>query len=340
MHSPHQLKSRTGDVNININGHSHSRDPRSSYDRKFARASHITSIPGHPRIRDGSEISSFLVEDLCTPELDEISPWLWLISTPSYTNITALHRQKLRGREIVVMEDPGLHLVWHRGAIYIKPIPRYLLGKDFRKRLLGWEAPSSGKSMKVAAAVRGYLRTYAFLIRHESDFCLAQSEHLRLVPKDIDWDTFSEFISEFEGTDLETVSPRFQTSGELRFSRLTILVKSLLRRWHYRYTHGTYKDYLETFYAPMLFVFATVSVVLNAMQVRLAVDQLDTGQNWQSFWSAARGFALFTMIVTVILAATLIMLLCRGVVNEVIYALTAQVEKRLMRRKEATGQPV
>ncbi|CAK1357588.1 unnamed protein product [Cercospora beticola] len=289
----------------------------------------VGGIPGHPRIRTQTDTVHFLSDDLLTPDLDELSPWLWLMSTPSCTNITPLHQQRLRGREIVIMEDPGLHLVWHHRAIYIKPLPGYLLDSEFRERLLN-SAHCDPKSAAISKAARGFLRSYALLIRHESDFRLAQSEHLQLIPEELDWLGFNEFIANFEDPDPGMVSPRYQNYGELRFSRLNMLVKVFLRKWHYRYTDGRYKDYLETFYAPLLFVFAVTSVVLNAMQVTLAVGGLDN-RHWHSFWAASRGFASFTVAGTSILVVLVIVLLSRKIASEVIYATKMQLRRRFGR---------
>jgi hypothetical protein len=37
----------------------------------------------------------------------------------------------MKRREIVVTEDPRLHLVWIYDRVFIKPLPKYLLSHDF-----------------------------------------------------------------------------------------------------------------------------------------------------------------------------------------------------------------
>jgi hypothetical protein len=53
------------------------------------------------------------------------------MTTMSSANINPLHRQRVKGREIIVIEEARLHLVWIHDCIFIKPITRYLLSHVF-----------------------------------------------------------------------------------------------------------------------------------------------------------------------------------------------------------------
>ena len=45
-------------------------------------------------------------------------------------------------------------------------------------------------------AAPGYLRSYYYLIRHESDLDIAQCNDLRLVPKEVTWEQISQFLDD------------------------------------------------------------------------------------------------------------------------------------------------
>ncbi len=63
-----------------------------------------------------------------------------------------LHYQKAVGRNVVVHERADLHLVWDEQRIFLKPIPRYLLDRDFWRHILscegGCESTSQCKSSR------------------------------------------------------------------------------------------------------------------------------------------------------------------------------------------------
>jgi hypothetical protein len=64
---------------------------------------------------------------------------------------------------------PGLHLVWYYKELYVKPLPKCLFSYGFWEKHLTEQEQSSNKSSKRRAAL-GFVRSYAYLIRHESDF--------------------------------------------------------------------------------------------------------------------------------------------------------------------------
>ena len=72
------------------------------------------SLPGHPRIslQDAVQLRSFLYQELWATDLERMAPHLWIMSTQLSTNLCPLHQQKVKGREIVITEDPRLQLVW------------------------------------------------------------------------------------------------------------------------------------------------------------------------------------------------------------------------------------
>ena len=91
------------------------------------------TLPGHPRVplHDGLRLRAFLFQELWAVDLERMAPYLWIMSTQSSSNISSLHQQKVKGREIIITEDPRLHLVWIYNRIFIKPLPRNLLSYTF-----------------------------------------------------------------------------------------------------------------------------------------------------------------------------------------------------------------
>ncbi|KAI9717991.1 MAG: hypothetical protein M1835_004119, partial [Candelina submexicana] len=147
------------------------------------------SLPGQPRTRLHSHsLFQDLKKEFLTPDLDKLAPYLWLIATQFSQHITPLHEQVLKGRQIVITENPELHLVWTDGRIFIKPIPRYMLSHTFWTTHLTTPRPHSNCASPetqhdqpptaLLRAALGYMRTYHHLIQHESDLHLATENHL------------------------------------------------------------------------------------------------------------------------------------------------------------------
>lgn len=78
-------------------------------------------LPGNPRIdlRNAKQLIDFLYRELRAKDLDDMAPKLWVLSTQSGANISPLHRQRVKHREIVITEDPKLHLVWMYESVYL-----------------------------------------------------------------------------------------------------------------------------------------------------------------------------------------------------------------------------
>lgn len=241
---------------------------------------HMPSVflPGQPRIKvaDSTRLDRFLTNEFWAQDLEKISHRLWVMTTPSSSNINSLHRQLVKGRDIVVTEDPRLHLVWIHDRIFIKPIPTYLMSHVFWTDFLLTHPASSTTEIDrnlLNNAILGYLRTYRYLIQHQSDFFIAQQDNLRLIPQHIKWAQFCHFISEFSKIQDVHVSGRY-LYGELRLTRLNFYAKFLLGKSRYEQLHGQYGDYFARLYGPVLFIFAVTSTILNSMQVELASEQV------------------------------------------------------------------
>jgi hypothetical protein len=292
-------------------------------------ASQSTTLPGQPSIPldDLSLTSKFLEDDLWSDDLERIAPRLWIMTTTPSANVNPLHHQRVKGREIIVTEDPRLHLVWIHDRIFVKPIPRYLLSHAFWERHLDQKPSSLGDGQSnLRAAATGFLRTYRYLIRHESDLSIAQQDHLRLVPSDVDWASFCQFTRDLILIEDAAVSKRY-CFGELRLTRLNFYAPLLLRKFRFEQVHGQYSDYFARLYGPVLFVFAVLSTILNSMQVALAADQ-SLAVHWVPVWHASRWFSAVSIAGTAVIALCFLVLWLWIFLDEWVYTLRQKWKAR------------
>ena len=298
----------------------------------------LSYVPGEPRVKLASEdVQAFFVRELHTPLLDDLYTRLWLVARRDSGNIDPLHRQKIKGRQILLTEDPKLHLIWRRDKIYIKPVPLCLLSHQFWTDYLCRSSPkqtipssitsstSEGKEGEGESAVQqndyavalGFLRSYASLISHYSDFQIARENHL--FPVDLEWTAWCTFIANFGAAEDHQVAKRYHY-GQLRLSRLNWVVRIFQpygksTSWFYEIPHWNITSYLHQSIVPLVFSFASISLVLSAMQVILSVptdrfgmDQLDDNI---SIRIVSRAFWVFSIIVLLLSGAiwTLMLLL-------------------------------
>jgi hypothetical protein len=79
-----------------------------------------------------------------------------------------------------------------------------------------------------------------------------------------------------------------------------------------------YGDYFARLHGPVFFVYAVVTMVLNSMQVRLAVDQVASVQ-WPSLWPSFRYFTAIVLVGAAILSTCFIFLWWWLLLDEWIY---------------------
>ncbi|GAM83854.1 hypothetical protein ANO11243_018440 [Dothideomycetidae sp. 11243] len=232
----------------------------------------VPVLAGHPKIRaDGSaRMYEFIEADVCATLLDGAGEWLRDVAGESSgSDIEALHRHALRRRTLVVMEDPNLHLLHEHDRIFIKPLPPYLLSYSFWETYMAHplffppDENTQDTVTRIVTAGLGLLRTYNYLIRHKSDFQIAQDHSLGLIPGDVSWDDWCAFSMRFGQIHSNVVSSRYKF-GELNL--LTIKHKSfpLFGTWSFL---PSVKDVVMQSLPNYLFIFAGVSVSLDAMQV-------------------------------------------------------------------------
>lgn len=305
-----------------------------------------------------------------TPRLDKMFPYLWLVATQSSSHISALHEQGVRGREVILAENPELHLVWADNRIFIKPLPPYLLSHAFWQVYLTpmpTPAPAAAKTPllipgsttqedqeDVLRSALGFMRTYYYLIRHESDFRLAQDLHLLpasttrrqpsssspasaasatapMSPEPLTFAAFVAFISHFSPdaagpakpvsvTD-EVVSPRYRF-GQLRLTRLNLWAKPALGQWKFHKLSWQYAETFAKLYPPLLFAFALISIVLSAFQVGA-----QAAPQWDTFAAVAAWFAVAALAVIGVIGMIMLSLLVFMVARELIFAMCVKWQK-------------
>jgi len=231
---------------------------------------------------------------------------LWFFAKKSGDHIDSLHNQVLKKRQLVVTEDPKLHLVWHSQTVYLKPIPVCLLNYTFwNDHLLPQSVrgrASSAVSVEGLSAVcrlsLGFLRSYGYLIQYHSDFALAKQYHL--IPEDIGFLQFERFIGPFRRVPDEAVANRYHF-GQLRLSRLSLATRLIRphyrgkrRVWYYHETRWSASDYFRDYLELLIAIFAVVSLALSGLQVITSSYSVDV---WDS---VVRGCWAFSVIVVCI----------------------------------------
>ncbi|KAF4332596.1 hypothetical protein FBEOM_13600 [Fusarium beomiforme] len=282
-----------------------------------------TWLPDYPTVPlESSEIIACLAHELCTSRLNKMYPYLWLVATQSSSHISPLHEQILRGRDIIITENPEMHLVWVNNKVFLKPVPAFLFCYDFWHLYLSRShsgAPSLDPSMadELRRAALGYLRTYRYLIQHESDFRIAKREHL--IPADVEYPRFMTFVYGFGRVQDHDVSLRY-SYGQLRLTRLNLWIKISLGQWIFHKVHWQYADIFSQFYAPILFLFGVLSVILSAMQVTTQARP-----DWVVFVGVSAWFSVISLLSVALLMALLGGFLAFMVFRELRFALCAKL---------------
>ncbi|KAL8414948.1 hypothetical protein RB594_005958 [Gaeumannomyces avenae] len=309
-----------------------------------------TCLPGSPRTQlEAADMATVLGRELLTKDLDRLSPHLWLVAKQDSTHVSSLTQQIVRGRRITITEDPGLHLVWAYDRVFVKPLPEYLLSHAFWEHyLFSDRSPlrDPARRRELRRAARGFLRSYAFLIRHPSDFALATGAvdgGASLIPRKVRYADFLRFVDKFlpmrvgaapddknsfddEDADADLISRRYQF-GELRLTRLSFWSKIFLRTWVYRKEDWQYSDALARFYAPLLFVFGVLSVVTSAAQVVLQAG-VAVGLGFAAF---AHGFGIVTLVLLACIVLAVVFVVLVMALREISFALRDKDARRRSR---------
>lgn len=204
--------------------------------------------------------SGFLKSSLSQSKANAIYNHLWFAGTPG--KYLTLHEQAVFARKIIISEEPHLHLVWFKEAIYIKPLPPCLTNFEFFRAYCCTER--YGEAC-------GLLYSYTHLVRHESDFVIATEKGL-IRADGITWRAWQAFRMEVKSKldgKLDVLDRRYKY-GELRLSRLNFLytLRCLeIKGYHNAYTR--YAPYFSRYFTGAILIFAFATVTLTAMQVAI-----------------------------------------------------------------------
>ena len=314
-------------------------NPGSSGSPSLIRTDHpeYRCLPGQPRVLlQSSCISQQLQREFLTPDLDTLAPHLWLVATQSSSHISPLHEQVLKGCNIVITENPELHLTWTNNRVFIKPVPPYMLSHAFWTTQLVSLTPTSTQSVQheplnaLLKAALGFMRAYHYLIQHDSDLHIAKQCRLLPSSTDITLEQFHAFIAGFGDVQDDEVSPRYSSYGTLRLSRLNFWAKIFLRRFQFYRINRQYGEYFARFYAPILFSFGILTVVLGAMQVALQADVSgDRGTHrWVGLQKASLWFSVTTLICICAIGLALLFLYLYMLLRELLFAAKGIIRRR------------
>lgn len=179
------------------------------------------------------------------------------------------------------------------------------------------------------------MRSYSYLVYSEMDFELAVEKGL--IPSNtrtaagedkITWISFARLIAAFEKFADEDVSPRYHY-GELRLSRLNFYSRIFLGKLTFHHIDAQWGAFLNRAIAPFIVVFAVVAVILNAMQVELAIQNCNKVQSsWAAFANTSKWLAVVVLIFVMLVIVFISVLVTFMFLHDLWFA------KRIMRDKK------
>jgi len=262
-----------------------------------------------------ADIRQVLRKELDIRKLKLSSRWFWLMGRQTPTR--PLHWQRCQGRDVLPIEEMGMHLVWTTGRIFIKPVPRFLLAPTIWKGHLSCtdhcrKCSDKGHSRAtdeqtgaycLRATALGFLISYTTLIMYESDFNIAKD--MQLVPAELSWSSWRRFVKELlDQHSYGKVEERFRY-GELRLDRLN----QAWRLTHFPFTksyqpsYDRYTTFLQAWFAVIAAVTVYIVVALTGLQVGLATERLGANDTYQA---VAYGFSVFSLMGPLVVTGVLL----------------------------------
>jgi hypothetical protein len=170
-----------------------------------------------------------------------------------------------------------------------------------------------------------YIRTYSYLIKHESDFERGCDSPARLIPARVTWEQFSQFSELLNDIADHQVSGRY-TYGELRLSRLSS---------YFEFGRGNSTSIGRTpsmrptspgITPRSIFVSGIVSVVLGTLQVEFSIEQV-TATPAHGVGTASRRFGVIVIGLLCMLVLVLAALWTYKAVAEWYFAIKCPIRK-------------
>jgi hypothetical protein len=176
------------------------------------------------------------------------------------------------------------------------------------------EGNDNERRARLSRAALGYLRTWAYLVRHESDHTIAVKNNL--LPEHTTYADLVDLLKDVRQRVTDShVSGRYRF-GELRLSRLNFWARPLLFRRQFRKVAWQYSDYFALYYAPLLFLFGILSVILSAMQLGIEASQ----HVWETFEITSARFAFATLCLVLLVVFYIVLDFLTMFGREVVYA--------------------
>jgi hypothetical protein len=107
--------------------------------------------------------------------------------------------------------------------------------------------------------------------------------------------------------------------------------KQSFDKWGIKYFQcidAQYGAFFARFYGPIVFAFGVIAILLSAMQLEMAVEQVNPDHQWISFWYASRWFSIVCLVVVVAMSLWLASLFLVMVVKEWAYAVPNRWRKK------------
>lgn len=238
-----------------------------------------------------TDIATFVREELDLKRLNDIHKHLWMAGRPMRAR--PLHRYKMYSYEVLGTQQMDLHLLRFSNKVLVKPLPEYLLDASF------WEQYLCGAGdEELWHSAAGWLLSYVWLIVSPLDLKLAHDN--MLVPAAINWQWWKAFVASFvANVDINTlyqVNKRYHF-GDLRLSRINTIYRVLYFHTHfvrgYLYGYNRYVVFFERNFSWILILFVFLSLVLSAMQVGTALDELSSSK---VFMKGSYGVVVLSMV--------------------------------------------
>lgn len=198
--------------------------------------------------------------------------------------------------------------------MYIKPLPRFLLDRDFFDANLCSTTNMEDEEWTLHANACGFLKSYTQLIVHQSDFKIAQEK--MLIPEELTWNEWRQYSAEvdkyiYDHKGQLRLNSRYN-SGELRIQRLNFVYKLRMREargFHYSYT--SYETFFRTNFGWMALVFASFSIILSALQTSLTTSNATENHplHMSAYWFAVAVLLAVVGTIVSIVALFVIMFL-------------------------------
>ncbi|KAH6650541.1 hypothetical protein F5144DRAFT_556471 [Chaetomium tenue] len=306
---------------------------------------HYRETAGKHAVGDpADDTPTFLTRKLSLGGLVALLKHLWFAGAERPA--TPLHSHLAMGREIVVLDRMDMHLLWaNEGKLFVKPIPRFLLIPAFCQANLlcpdgcmcGDPPPNACRGIPRKVAL-GFLYTYACLISSEIDFHIANEK--RILPRKsndqpiewAEWKSLARELLRIQEHDPGELHPRFRRA-EIRLSRINTISRftsfplfNPYFRGHHNYG-SLFRDNLAWMATTTVFI----AVVLTAMQVGLATEQL---RDSATFQQASYGFTVFAILAPIGAFALVILYALFHVAKDLPSLLGAGRRRTAVRRAE------